>query len=80
MLKSIGFRAGFRTLWLNFLMVLPVLADVFVQILFDPEFGALIPQELYPLYTLAVVTVNAIMRVKTTTPVGVSPTQKSVPK
>lgn len=80
MLSKLGFRKGLRTLWLNFIMIVPVLLDVFVQMLFDPQFGALIPQELYPLYTLAVVMVNAFMRVKTTTPIGVADTPKDVPK
>lgn len=72
MIEKIKFRKGLRTIWVNILLVLPVLADVLMQVIFDPQFGALIPQEYYPLYTLAVVVANAIMRVKTTTPIGKS--------
>ena len=70
MLNKLAILKGLRTLLVNLLLMLPVLADVAIQVILDPQFGALIPPEWYPLYTLAVISVNAYLRTITTTPVG----------
>jgi hypothetical protein len=70
MLDKLGFRKGLRTIVVNFFLMIPVIADVVIQVLLDPQFGTLIPQTWYPLYTFAVLVVNAYLRTITTTPVG----------
>jgi hypothetical protein len=64
------FLKGFRTLLVNLVMTFPLIVDVVLAVLVDPQFGSVIPPEWYPLYTLAVITVNAYMRTITNTPVG----------
>ena len=66
------FLKGFRTLLVNLFMTFPLVIDVVLAVLVDPQFGSVIPTEWYPLYTLVVITVNAYMRTVTSTPVGQS--------
>jgi hypothetical protein len=64
------FLKGFRTLLVNLLMTFPLIVDVLLAVVLDPQFGSVIPPEWYPLYTFAVIAVNAYMRTITNTPVG----------
>lgn len=61
---------GYRTLIVNFAMMLPMLWDVVWQIAQSPEFRAVIPEEYLTFYALLMVAVNMYLRKITTTPIG----------
>jgi hypothetical protein len=60
---------GFRTLAVNAVAALPVVANVVVS-LNSEGLAALIPAQYMGLYTLAVIIANVYLRSITTTPIG----------
>lgn len=61
---------GFRTIVVNAIMALPLLAEPVGQILNAPELRDLIPAHYLPYYGLGMVIVNMILRSITSTPIG----------
>ena len=61
---------GFRTIVVNAVMALPLLAEPVGQILNAPEIRDVIPAPYLPYYGIGMVVVNMILRSITTTPVG----------
>ena len=60
---------GYRTVLLNIVAALPMLADV-VLAMNSEGLQELIPAEWVPLYTLGVILANVYLRTITTTPLG----------
>ena len=63
-------KKGFRTIVANVVMALPIMADVAFAVIQTAEFGALVPHEWLPAYTIGIITVNMYLRRITTTPMG----------
>lgn len=61
---------GYRTLTFNVAAMLPLILELAMQIIIDPEFGALIPEEWLTEYGLTVAVINILLRRITTTPMG----------
>lgn len=61
---------GWRTIATNVVALLPVVADVIASMLTDGAFADLLPAELMPAYTIALVMANVYLRTVTTTPLG----------
>lgn len=61
---------GFRTMIFNGLAAIPVVAQLLIEAFLSPEFGAVIPKEWLVEYTLAVLVMNKVLRLMTTTPMG----------
>ena len=60
---------GYRTLAVNLLAALPMIADVLIA-LNSEGLTDLIPSDWVPLYTLGVILANVYLRTITTTPLG----------
>lgn len=61
---------GWRTLIVNFLLLLPEAVPLLLQLLLMPELPALIPAEYKGHYLVLVGAINVWLRFQTTTPVG----------
>lgn len=61
---------GFRTIIVNAVMALPLLAEPIGIILNTPELRDVIPAPYLPYYGIGMVVVNMILRSITTTPIG----------
>ena len=61
---------GWRTVAVNAVAALPVLADVLLAVTTDPAVADLIPDQWAAYYALFVVLVNLYLRTITTTPLG----------
>lgn len=68
------FKKGYRTLWLNAIAAIPAIIDGMAMLVQmaegHPEIVGLIPDAAMPYYILGVTVMNAILRFKTSTPVG----------
>lgn len=61
---------GFKTLMFNIVAAIPIAIEVFMQIVLNPEFGDLVPDDYKGIYVLVVAVVNLVLRAVTTTPIG----------
>jgi hypothetical protein len=61
---------GYRTLLFNLLALAPLCAEIFLELAYSQEVQFFITEEMMPIFMVAVIVCNILLRFVTTTPVG----------